>query len=256
MSSFPRPRDPSTSGLGAQLWPDITHPLPTLLLGVLSQALHPQTPTLPPSRYQGYPKGPQGWKGSVGQRGRGAAGKRNHPAVGRSRGSPHQPPASLTPKTPPRSPERAALLLTLTLLLGHPFISSPLALPSFWHSGTLQPSTDHRGCPQTQRVSPKPPCHARAPAMPWHLPRCPRAWLRPGLWLRSGISRQPQAAPSCPWCCWLGTLPVTLGRAVGGSGCPVPGWGALGALSRGEQGAVPQLVWMPRHGFCFLLCSG
>lgn len=105
MSSFPQPRDPSTCGLGAQLWPDITHLLPTLLLGVLSQALHPQTPALSPSRYQGYPKGPRGWKGSVGQRGRGTAGKRNHPTVAGGRGFPHQPPASPTPKTPPRSPE-------------------------------------------------------------------------------------------------------------------------------------------------------
>lgn len=83
---------------------------------------------------------------------------------------PRQSPASPFLRHPPDFRGEQLLLLTSTLLSGHPFISSPPSppprLPRFWHSGTLQPSGGLRVCLQTQPVSSRAPCSAHAAAPP------------------------------------------------------------------------------------------
>lgn len=192
LEPFPLPGVLPSYGLWTQLSPGITHPLPAPLLEVLAQALTPQP--LPHSRHWGPPTcpgppgvcvtpggGAAGLEGKYEAEGEGSCWEEEPSHRRRAVAPPGSPPLPPCLKHPPDLQGEQPLLLTPPPLSGRPFISPPHPpAPAFdtWAPSRLLGMTG--GAPKPS------PCPRGLLAMPvpWHSPRCPRAWLRPALRLR------------------------------------------------------------------------
>lgn len=251
MSSFPLPRDPWSCGLGAQLCPDITRLLPTLLPGVLAQALHPQTPTPAPQRVPGLPQGAAGLEGKCGAEGEGSCREEEPPHSGGDVALPISPPHPPHLKHPPDLQNEQPSCLP-SHSFGTPLhflLPCPSQLLALRHSPALHRS---QWVPPNPVVLPKAslpcpcPSHALAPpllppgmAAAWlvaeigHLPAAAGGPFLPAALLAGRAARHPGQGCGRLW------VP---GSGCGGSGCPVLGGAASGAPAGAD---APVLLLLP-----------